>query len=120
MRSQRRNRRGWFRNRDGVIRCARVTAQHRVVVADHALFNVVLAEALSEVREELRDLQIWRQTGGAEPKRCFATDEERRMRRKRTDRLIQELRASIDRRKAIVADWRVEGILPPEQPRRRF
>jgi hypothetical protein len=90
------------------------------VVADNALFSVVMVEALSEVREELRDLRIWRQTGGNAPERCFATDEERRMRRQRTDRLVQELRASIDRRKAIVADWRAEGILPPLEPRRRF
>jgi hypothetical protein len=90
------------------------------VVADNALFNVVMAEALSEVREELRDLRAWRQTGGDAPERCFANDEERRMRRQRADRLVQELHASVERRKAIVADWRAEGILPPEQPRRRF
>jgi hypothetical protein len=46
------------------------------VVADNALFNVVLAEALSEVREELRDLRAWRQTDGNTPERCLATDEE--------------------------------------------
>jgi hypothetical protein len=79
-----------------------------------------MVEALSEVREELRDLRIWRQTGRSAPEGCFATGEERRMRRQRTDRLVQELRASIDRRKAIVADWRAEGILPSEEPRRRF
>jgi hypothetical protein len=79
-----------------------------------------MVEVLSEVREELRDLRIRRKTGGNAPERCFATDEEKRMRRQRTDRLVQELRASRDRRKAIVADWRAKGILPPEEPRRRF
>jgi hypothetical protein len=79
-----------------------------------------MVEALSQVREELRDLGIWRQTDGNAPERCTANDEERRMRRQRMDRLVQELRASIDRRKVIVADWRAEGILPPEEPRRPF
>jgi hypothetical protein len=79
-----------------------------------------MVEALSEVREELRDLRVSRQIGGNAPEQCSVRDEERRMRRQRTDRLLQELRASIDRRKAIVADWRAEGILPREEPRRRF
>jgi hypothetical protein len=48
------------------------------------------------------------------------TDEMVRARHERMDRLLEELRASVERKKAIVARWRAEGRLPPEEPRRRF
>jgi len=47
-------------------------------------------------------------------KRC-----ERRARKERIDRLLEEAR-ELQRRNAMVFDrWRAEGILPPEEPRRR-
>ncbi len=52
--------------------------------------------------------------------RRFATAEEVRARHDRMDRLLDELRASISRKKAIIEEWRAEGLLPPEEPRRRF
>jgi hypothetical protein len=36
------------------------------------------------------------------------------------DRLLEELRAAVARKKAIVARWRAEAGLPPEEPRRRI
>ena len=41
-------------------------------------------------------------------------------RQERIRRLLGELRASVDRKKAMVEQWRAEGLLPPEEPRRRF
>jgi hypothetical protein len=46
--------------------------------------------------------------------------EEVRARHERMHRLIDELRESVERKKAIVARWRAEGRLPPEEPRRAF
>jgi hypothetical protein len=42
-----------------------------------------------------------------------------RARWERMDRLEAELRASVERRLAIVNKWRREGLLPPEEQRRR-
>lgn len=47
------------------------------------------------------------------------TPEEVRARWERMDRLAAELRASVERRMAIVEKWQAEGLLPPEEPRRR-
>lgn len=52
--------------------------------------------------------------------RHLATPEEVRARHERMDRLLEELRASIARKKLIVDGWRAEGLLPPEEPRRRI
>jgi hypothetical protein len=41
-------------------------------------------------------------------------------RHERMDRLLEELRASVERKKAIVELRRAEAGLPPEEPRRRF
>jgi hypothetical protein len=41
-------------------------------------------------------------------------------RHERMDRLLDELREAVERRRAIFAKWRAEGLLPPEEPRRRF
>jgi hypothetical protein len=47
-------------------------------------------------------------------------NDEVRARHERIDRLLEELRASVRKRRAITDRWRAEGILPPEEPRRRF
>ena len=52
--------------------------------------------------------------------RRLSTPEEVRARHERIDRLLEELRASVTRKKAIVERWRAEGRLPPEEPRGRF
>jgi aminoglycoside phosphotransferase family enzyme len=48
-------------------------------------------------------------------KRC-----ERRARKERIDRLLEEARELLRKNEAIFDRWRAEGILPPEEPRRRF
>jgi hypothetical protein len=52
--------------------------------------------------------------------RRLATPDEVRARQERMERLLEELRASVARKKAIVDKWRAEGLLPPEEPRRRI
>ena len=52
--------------------------------------------------------------------RPLDTPEQVRARWERMNRLEAELRASIARRQAIVDKWRREGLLPPEDPRRRI
>jgi hypothetical protein len=48
------------------------------------------------------------------------SDEVVRARHARINRLLEEMRASIERQKMVIDKWRAEGILPPEEPRRRF
>jgi hypothetical protein len=44
---------------------------------------------------------------------------ERRARKERIDRLLEEAR-DLQRKNRVIFDrWRAEGILPPEEPRRR-
>jgi hypothetical protein len=50
----------------------------------------------------------------------LATDEEVRARHERMDRLLEELRASVAKKMAVVERWREEGRLPPAESRRRF
>ena len=52
--------------------------------------------------------------------RTHQVEDEMEARQERIYRLLSELRASVDRKKAVVEQWRREGLLPPEEPRRRF
>jgi len=45
---------------------------------------------------------------------------DRRAREQRIDRGFEELRRIFRENEAIFARWRAEGLLPPEEPRRRF
>jgi hypothetical protein len=51
--------------------------------------------------------------------RRWATPEEVQARRERIDRLAEKVRASIVRKREIIARLRAEGRLPPEEPPRR-
>jgi hypothetical protein len=57
---------------------------------------------------------------GLSTERRFATDEEVRARRARMRRRLKTWGESIERRQAMVDEWRREGLLPPEEPRRRI
>ena len=48
-----------------------------------------------------------------------ARDADRRGREERIGRLIEEARALLRQNQAVFDRWRAEGILPPEEPRRR-
>jgi len=52
--------------------------------------------------------------------RPLDTPEQVRARWEEMERLEAKLRASLARRKAVIEKWRAEGLLPPEEPRRRF
>jgi hypothetical protein len=45
---------------------------------------------------------------------------DRRAREERIDRGFEELRELFRKNRATFDRWRAEGILPPEEPRRRF
>jgi hypothetical protein len=52
--------------------------------------------------------------------RALSTPEEVRVRRERMNRNAEKLRAILAEKKATIARWRAEGLLPPEEPQRPF